>query len=64
MTAPLEMLKPVEACEYLKVSKMSLHRLVKARFIRPTRPRKGSRLVRYSRAELDRYITSHTKEAS
>lgn len=62
MTAPLEMLKPTDAARYLNIGKTSFYKLVKNRLIRPTRPQRGSRLVRYSRAELERYVMNHTRD--
>lgn len=64
MTQALELLKPAEAWQYLRVSRASFYRLLKAKLIRPTRLRKHSRLVRYTRTELDRFINVRTTVAS
>jgi excisionase family DNA binding protein len=61
MTQPLALLTTGEAAEYLRVSRCTLWRMVRARQIRQTRGR--GRRPTYSRQELERYVRDNTRFA-
>ncbi|HVS40141.1 MAG TPA: helix-turn-helix domain-containing protein [Gemmataceae bacterium] len=59
MPMPTEQLKTEDAAAYLNVSVRTLHRLRAAHRLQPTRFSK--RCIRWSKAQLDRFIQRNTK---
>lgn len=58
-TTQFDLLTTTEACQMLRVSRMTLHRLVQAGELRRVRVR--ARCVRFQRREVERFVERKTR---